>query len=61
MSFTSTFTLLVETALDGFRRRVARRTIEGLPPRLRKDIGWPDPLPRCHPRRLPPPPGGRMP
>lgn len=59
MPFSSAFMLLVESALDGLRRRAARRQIEGLPHRLRKDIGWPDAMPCRHVRRSPPPPGGR--
>ena len=47
---------LVDNAVTRWRKYRAdmrtRRAIEGLPRRLRKDIGWPDTLPDRHARRF---------
>jgi len=47
---------LIDNAVTRWRKyridRRTRREIEGLPRNLRKDIGWPDPLPDRHARRF---------
>lgn len=57
MSIIPAFTLAVGAAINRWRAWRAevhtRRAIAALPHHLRKDIGWPDPLPD-HRRRVPP-------